>query len=667
MLSSVRSPPGAPGVFAVPEVRAPSLHPQRMDVCAFVGVAPRGPARVPVVGTTWPPGWRMVTDVARPLRRSQPLLVRSFDEYVQQFGAFEGPGLLPQAVASYFEQGGRLAWIVRVARNRMAPFDDGCSKGSLDKLFTHKLGFIARNEGSWGDALRVSMNVSTTPLAFTLDAVAQLLIDPRTPVQAGCTLRLTDADGNAMLTVCEGLRRVRDANKARERFVVELSIAPPNPTTRAELVEANIEITDDAGRSERFEHLALVADHPQSLSNVLCDRSTLVWPDPSWAGSTLTPKDVQVEYLVGEFEAFSGGKDAWDQLVFDDFFDAGWSAAEDLPGDGITSIANVESVTHLVVPDLYQPAQWSGAEFIDATAQGTAGKDFSPCIDVPPVAAVRNNPPSELSGLILDPRTQSGLDDVIGLQRRVQDFCEQTQNHIALIDVPPGLSQGRIEYWRSQFDTSWMAAYHPWLVPSRRSVESTDNVHALSRRMPPSAVAAGIIARRELERGIQYGPANEVAREIVHVAEAQPPGRADVMHPINVNCFVRAPQGIALIAARTLSRDSDWRQLSVRRLILMLRRTLMIQMQWAVFEPNGQRLWRDMQHAVESLLRTLFRAGAFAGRTEAESFFVHLRTEQLLLDRGQLLVEIGVAPAEPLEFILVRMRRDGDGTLNLEE
>jgi phage tail sheath protein FI len=40
---------------------------------------------------------------------------------------------------------------------------------------------------------------------------------------------------------------------------------------------------------------------------------------------------------------------------------------------------------------------------------------------------------------------------------------------------------------------------------------------------------------------------------------------------------------------------------------------------------------------------------------------------QSLLDRGQLVIEIGVAPAEPIEFILIRLRRDGDGTLNLEE
>ena len=111
----------------------------------------------------------------------------------------------------------------------------------------------------------------------------------------------------------------------------------------------------------------------------------------------------------------------------------------------------------------------------------------------------------------------------------------------------------------------------------------------------------------------------------------------------------------------------DWRQLSVRRLMLMLRRTLLAQMQWAVFEPNNEKLWRDLRLAIESLLRQLFRAGVFAGRTEAESFFVRLLTEPQRLDRGELVVEIGVAPAEPLEFILVRLRRDGDGTLNLED
>jgi phage tail sheath protein FI len=303
---------------------------------------------------------------------------------------------------------------------------------------------------------------------------------------------------------------------------------------------------------------------------------------------------------------------------------------------------------------------------VEIAASGGAGPEFAACVEIVPAATAASVAPSALSGLIQDPRTTAGLAAVVALQQRVVEFCDSTQNHIALIDVPPGLSQGRIEQWRAAFDSSWVAGYHPWLIPTRRNEEGSDSGQALRRQLPPSAVAAGIVARREFERGIQYGPANEIAREVIHVAEAQPAGRADALHPQNINCFVRQPDGIGLVAARTLSRESDWRQLSVRRLILMLRRTLLVETQWAVFEPNGPALWRDLQHAIESLLRGLFRVGAFAGRTEAESFFVRMHTDRLRLDRGELLVEIGVAPAEPLEFILVRLRRDGDGTLNLE-
>ena len=62
-----------------------------------------------------------------------------------------------------------------------------------------------------------------------------------------------------------------------------------------------------------------------------------------------------------------------------------------------------------------------------------------------------------------------------------------------------------------------------------------------------------------------------------------------------MNCFRRECDGIHLVSARTLSRDPQWRQLSVRRLILMLRRTLLRETQWAVFEPNGPELWRDLR------------------------------------------------------------------------
>ena len=69
-------------------------------------------------------------------------------------------------------------------------------------------------------------------------------------------------------------------------------------------------------------------------------------------------------------------------------------------------------------------------------------------------------------------------------------------------------------------------------------------------------------------------------------------------------------------------------------------------------------------------LRQLFTAGAFRGATEDESFFVRCddsNNPQRIADLGQLLVEIGVAPAEPLEFIVLRLSRDADGSRTATE
>ncbi len=668
MLPTLRSPLGAPGAFALPEMRPPTLHPQRLDGCAFVGVAPRGPARVPEVDAAWPPGWRQVVQATRPLRRSVPVAVRSFDEYLHSFGGFEGPGLLPHAVASYFEQGGRIAWVVRVVSSAPAAFDTDCARGKLPAVaLDREIEFVARNPGAWGNALRVQIAFDTETVGFEQDAMGRMLMALRSPIAVGSTLRLTDALGLQTLAVCTGLERLRDPDRAREQWRLVLDVPPPNPPVAAEIVSLRLDVDDGAGRRETHARLALVPEHPRGLASVLCESSSLLWPARAWAGDTLRPLGVRVDLLQASSDAFLGGDDHYGALLADDFFDPDWSAASDETGSGLACIANTEGVTQLVLPDLFVPAAWAGAAVVPEATLGSAGAEFGQCVGMDTVPAAAQASPSELAGLILDPRTEAGLTDIVALQQRVLDFCEQTRNHIALLDVPPGLSQARIERWRAKFDSCWLAAYHPWLIGSRRQDQGAGATVDWSRQLPPSAVAAGIIARRELARGIHHGPANEVAQQVLHLAEPQPEGRVDALHPLGINGYERQAQGIVLVGARTLSREACWRQLSVRRLVLMIERALLAQMQWAVFEPQGAALERDLRRAIESLLRGLFRAGAFAGRSETESFFVRVLNERARSDRGELVVEIGVAPAEPLEFILVRLRRKGDGTLALDD
>ena len=672
MLPTLRSPLGAPGAFALPDVRPPTLHPQRLDGCAFIGVAPRGPARVPLVDASWPAGWRQVADTTRPLRRSVPVVVRSFDEYLHSFGGFEGPGLLPHAVASYFEQGGRIAWIVRVVSpgvlSAPAAFDTDCARGTVPAgALDSNLEFVARNPGAWGNGLRVQLAFDTETIGFETDALGRLLVALRSPIAVGSTLRLSDALGLQTLAVCTALQRVRDADRAREQWRLVLDVLPPNPPVAAQIVSLRLDVDDGSGRRESHTRLGLAPDHPRGLASVLCEESALLWPARAWAADTLRPAGPRVELLRSASAAFNGGEDHYDTLQADDFFDADWSAASDEAGSGLSCIAHTEGVTQLVLPDLYVAAAWAGAAVVPEEMLGSAGAEFGQCVAIDTVPTAPQSSPSDLSGLLLDPRTEAGLADIVALQQRVLDFCEQTRNHIALIDVPPGLSQARIERWRAKFDSAWLAAYHPWLIGTRRQNQVAGATVDRSRQVPPSAVAAGIIAQRELARGIHHGPANAVALQVLHLAEAQPDGRVDALHPLGINAYQRHARGIVLVGARTLSRQADWRQLSVRRLVLMIERALLAQMQWAVFEPQGAALERDLRRAIESLLRGLFRAGAFAGRSESESFFVRVLNERARSDRGELVVEIGVAPAEPLEFILVRLRRNGDGTLALED
>ena len=61
--------------------------------------------------------------------------------------------------------------------------------------------------------------------------------------------------------------------------------------------------------------------------------------------------------------------------------------------------------------------------------------------------------------------------------------------------------------------------------------------------------------------------------------------------------------GVRLMAARTLSREAEWRQLSVRRLVTMVKLVLDREMQWAVFEPNGAALRSKVVQLVEVFLR----------------------------------------------------------------
>ncbi len=704
---------GAPGIYSVPAQAGRALRGVRLDVCAFVGVAARGPARVPLVDEHWRDD-RPPVETLRPRRRSVAVPVDSWDAFRRLYGG--GPGYLPAAVEAFFRQGGQRAYVVRIVHRYepAADFDPrqallaaeaataalvaaralgddataalaaaalqaalqrddagvacgplaGARCGAGDVILT------ARDEGAWGNGLKANFSCDARALEFlpAASSTTTLALPYGSPLVAGTLLRLTLPGGLRVLRFASTLSEHWDAGSGARHVLASLDVALPEVPDAVETVEGRIEIDDADGRRETHAGLGLAYGHPRWAAQALCRDSTLVWPDASWATDALLPLDVDLRpatldaaLLGGAADPyrFKGGRDRYAQIVPEDFFDAAYLPGDAEPRDGIHVLAGVDEVALLALPDLYQPRPAPVTSNV-VTPPSLAGPEFAPCFAAPP-APEQGLPPEGLDGLGLDPSLPSDFETIVSLQRRVVAFAEQRRSLIALLDVPPGLRRRRIFDWRARFDSSFAAAYHPWLKQA-----TYERASSSLRLLPPSAVAAGVIAKRELRFGLPHGPAYEWAQGVVALFEEVPAALRAELHPAGVNVFQAERGGVRLTGARTLSSERAWRQLSVRRLVMHLVRVLEREMHWLAFEPNTPALRAELRLLLRAYLRRLHAQGAFVGGSAEQAYFVRCDDElntPRLVDAGQLLCEVGVAPAEPMEFIVLRIARDHDGGL----
>jgi hypothetical protein len=661
-----------PGVIFGPSAPR-TAAPIRLDVPVFVGVAPRGPARVPVVDERWPNDATMV-DPARPRVRSVAVPVDSLDAYRGRFGAVESGGYLGRSVAAFFAQGGRRCWVMRIV-HRYPPGADPLARCARALCVNVEVAgapagsglvLVARDEGAWGNGITAQLRVASeaAPVRWRLaDSTLLSTVPQRTPV--GTLLRWRASGGAWQLARVEQLTRV---HAEQDEWQLALDAAPPAMADlRFELLSASLALADRDGNRESHAGLGFDPRHPRAAAAVLCRESQLVWPDPAWAMQPRRPAQAAVELLAAAPVTFAGGSDDNAAIVPDDVFDAAapegfWltDPDPDLPaGEGIDALRRVDEPALLVVPDLYHPTAFAqSTEVIDERLED-AGAEFSRClpgrtVQLPP-------PPAAWPGLLLDPRNAADYARIVRLQRQLAAFAQSRLSVAplaALLDVPPLLSQQKLERWRSEFDCADAAGYGPWLSAA---VERGASGRRRQAPVPPSAFAAGIIAAREIADGVPFGPAQKVAREAVAPFQRFAPQAADALHAINVNLFLPQAEGLALMGARTLSMDTHWRALAARRVLHWLVRWLQREAPWLVFEPLTSVLANEVEIWLANLLRRLWRAGALTGTREQEAFFVRVQAEPARSLEGALLVEIGLALAEPLEFIVVRLRLADDG------
>jgi phage tail sheath protein FI len=505
-----------PGVY-VEEVASSSatLSAGATAVAAFVGFTAKAPKDDP----SDPEGVK-------------PRLVTNWSQFEGLYGGFIPGAMLAHSVYGFFNNGGSMAYIVRIPHTEPSSEPGQLALPSGDRALGAAVEFTAAEANA-----DVAVNISPEPAA---DGAAD---------DAAPTFSINVTEGGSTVETYEGvtLAGVSDAMSGSTKVKVATKI---------------------------------------DVDQLAADLQTL--PTGSFAIEPVTPNPVSVPG-----RAFSGSESA---------------------RTGISGLSIADDVTMVMVPDLV-----------------TAARKDDGSIDLAMWKSV---------------------------QLALINHCEGQANRMAILDSPPGMSPQQIKEWRSDvamYDSQFAALYYPWIEVANPAATNGDT----EIMVPPSGHLAGIWSRNDETRGVWKAPANEVVRGALNVEVGINKAEQGLLNPIGVNCIRPfGTQGIRVWGARTLSSNTDWTYINVRRLFNMIETSIMNGTQYAVFEPNDQKLWEGLKRTVNSFLRGLWRDGALFGATADQAFYVKCDAETNppdSIDQGKVIVEVGIAPVKPAEFVIFRI------------
>lgn len=357
--------------------------------------------------------------------------------------------------------------------------------------------------------------------------------------------------------------------------------------------------------------------------------------------------------------------------TFSDLTFGGKRDAATIVNDGSTKVkvaveldkdVSIEEQLELLKPGVYDlekaapvPVPVTGRKFAGSEAARTGINGLALAEDVTIVV---------VPDLVTAATKEDGSLD-LGMWKAVQTaliaHCEQHSNRMALLDSPPGMTPQQIREWRSdvaQYDSAFAAFYYPW-VSVENPIGSNGTAEVL---IPPSGHVAGVWARTDDTRGVWKAPANDTIRGVLDVERSITQNEQSLLNPIGINAIRPfGTRGIRIWGARTLASDTDWQYINVRRLFNMVESTILEGTQWAVFEPNDVTLWEGVKRTLTGFLHGLWQEGALFGSSADQAFFVRCdesTNPPESIDAGKLVVEVGLAPVKPAEFVIFRVSQN---------
>jgi phage tail sheath protein FI len=588
-----------------------------------------------------------------------PDIVTSIGEFERTYGDGERlkfgervfHNYMQQAARAFFTEGGKRLYITRVFR----PLAAAAAGLNQDGHASKTLGGVtirARYPGAFGNfKIKITAKASANVLGGITDPVTKKIA----PTLAAGALNEHDVvwirRGASSPPGIGDLYRVERDTTAPfgYRFTGASGQAVFSPGgTPITVNDLNADPTPGAGDAIRVltvsvEVIDVQGDEPNSLG--------------TWRDFPMDPHHRSAGLADSIFSVFEEDKEEARLLPIVMKWDSGVSGLHVLAalfGDGTDAFDNEDAINKGVTPkedilleggnDGQRPGskEYEGREDEeDVERKRTGLKQFYAIDDISIVAAPGST--ADYGNYRDDANTIIGL-----LLTHAQDM----KYRIAVIDSAENQTIADVRKMRAKIASKWGALYFPWvkvLDPITRRVIS----------LPPSGFVAGIYARNDINRAVYKAPANEVVNLALGFDLMISKAQQEVLNPEGINCFrFFEGRGMLLWGARTISPDPEWKYVNLRRYFAYLEHSIDRGTQWAVFEPNGERLWANIRRTVEDFLLNEWQNGALLGDKPEKAFFVKCDRSTMTqndLDNGRMICLVGVAALTPAEFVIFRV------------
>ena len=642
-----------PGVYLQPQpAESDDIRLVRTDIAGFMGLTERGPLPPP--------------DATPDVAVEAAVRLTSWAQFLSTFGGFVSFSYLAYAVRGFFDTGGTTCYVVRVAGIKPKPgFTGPCSASyPLPGSLSFFAGFLATAVKSGDSVLQISDD--SVPQTDRIKPGDLIEIDSDGITEMPLVITRTEDT----ITVAQKLNGAHQEGALLAKYepaLVVTALSPGSWGNRLKLtvtpLAAGQTVTDFALRvtlmpgpdptapveEEYYNHLS-VNPGPFFALDCVNGVSNLITLNPTTGSSSIPPLLVGVGPLapvqtplniVASSTAvqLQGGEDGLAGLTIDDFIGG--------PNDlrGLRILQEIDEVAILCAPDaVYQP---------EATLPTPPLPDADPCA----------SPPDATEATSIENVTAATLDPVPIYDAMIAQ-CELLRDRVVILDFPQGTkSPTELQGWKNQFVTRFGAIYYPWLeVPDDLGLEGP------SRLIPAAGHVAGVYASIDNQFGVGRPPANAQLAFINDVADDVTDLAQQGLNPYGINAIRAFPgRGIRVWGARSLAaaNDDDWQFIHVRRLMSMIEKSIAISTRWAVFESNDASLRSTLVHSLNVFLTAIWQTGGLQGAQPSEGFYVKCdatNNPPAVVDAGQLICEVGIAVAAPMEFIVFEIHQDPAGS-----